>query len=375
LGGGVALCALAITLSACAAGAKIAPGGENAQTAIEAADAKTIAIAAVGDIMLGTDYPDESTLPPNDGAELFAYVAPILSAADLTIGNLESAMIDGGKTSKCKQGAPRCFTFRTPTRYADRLKEAGFDAMNLANNHAYDFGEKGAASSRAALDERNISHTGDIGDIARLVINDLNISIIGFAPNSKYQHNINDLNLTQKLIASQKQNADIVIAFFHGGAEGGDKTRVIKGNEFHLGENRGDLIAFAHTAIDAGADLVVGSGPHVPRGLELYKDRLIAYSLGNFITWEMMNLSGFRALAPILEVTLSSNGVFIKGRIHSAIQIKLVAPRLDPTNAAFNLMRDLSIEDFGENAPFFDENGAILPAAPAAREIKYDYNL
>jgi poly-gamma-glutamate capsule biosynthesis protein CapA/YwtB (metallophosphatase superfamily) len=364
----------AIVFSACGAPTKIDVSTNESVADLNASDlnvsglqegqsrqAKTIVISAVGDIMLGTDYPNASTLPPDDGKAIFEQVAPILLSADIAIGNLESAMIDGGSTDKCKRGSPRCFTFRTPTRYAARLKEAGFDAMNIANNHSNDFGIDGAASSIRALDEQNISHTGLIGDIARLIANDLHISIIGFAPNSKYQHDINDLNLTQKLVALEKQKADIVVAFFHGGAEGGDKTRTPKESEFHLGENRGDLMAFARTAIDAGADLVIGSGPHVPRGLEIYKNRLIAYSLGNFATWEMMNLSGFRALAPILEVTLRGDGTFTKGRIYSAIQIKPGAPRIDPTNAAFNLMRDLSIEDFGENAPVFGENGEILP--------------
>ncbi|MDR0664242.1 MAG: CapA family protein [Helicobacteraceae bacterium] len=345
--------ALAAILSACGATMKVDPK--------VSAPAKTIVIAAVGDIMLGTDYPDESALPPDDGRGIFEQVASILRSADITIGNLESALTDGGKSDKCKREAPRCFTFRTPTRYAARLKEAGFDAMNLANNHNNDFGALGAKNSRLALDEQNISHTGSIGDIARLVVNDLNISIIGFAPNSRYQHDINDLNLTRKLVAEEKQSADLAIAFFHGGAEGGDKIHVIQGSEFHSGENRGDLIAFSRAAIDAGADLVIGSGPHVPRGLEIYKSRLIAYSLGNFATWEMMNLSGFRALSPILEVTLKDDGTFVKGKIYSTIQIKPGAPRIDPTNAAFNLMRDLSIEDFGENAPAFGENGEFLP--------------
>ncbi|MDR1450801.1 MAG: CapA family protein [Helicobacteraceae bacterium] len=338
---------VAIALSACSATTRNRSGA--------------IIVAAVGDIMMGTDYPDESTLPPDDAKGIFEEVAPILRSADLTVGNLEGALIDGGVTKKCRSNPPRCFAFRMPTRYAARLSEAGFDAMNLANNHFYDFGAQGEESSRLALDEQNVSYAGGIGGAARLVINDRNISIIGFAPNAARHNDINDLDMTGKIVASEKQRADLIVVFFHGGAEGGDKIRVIKGSEFHLGENRGDLVAFAHTAIDAGADLVVGSGPHVPRGLEIYKDRLIAYSLGNFATWKMMNLGGFRALAPILEVALDVDGRFIDGRIYSATQVPPGRPRLDPTNAAFNLMRDLSNEDFGYNAPLFAADGGILP--------------
>ncbi|MDR2034231.1 MAG: CapA family protein [Helicobacteraceae bacterium] len=364
---------LTIFISACSVSPKIEtlyePIAKRGETKIKTVNKNAIVVAAVGDIMIGTDYPDKSLLPPDDGKSMFAEVKPILQAADLTIGNLEGAMIDGGETRKCRYSVSlRCFTFRMPMRYAALLKEAGFNAMNLANNHSYDFGEQGAASARRALDEQNISHTGEIGDIARLIINNFNVSIIGFAPNANL-HSINDLNLTANLVSQEAKVADFVIVVFHGGAEGGDKIHTIRGHEFHWGEDRGDPIAFAHIAIDAGADLVVGHGPHVPRGMEIYKDRLIAYSLGNFATWEMMNLSGFRGLAPILEVTLASDGTFTRGKIHSAIQVKPGGPRIDPTNAAANLMRDLSIEDFGDSAPVFTNDDEILPIAPNTSAI------
>jgi poly-gamma-glutamate capsule biosynthesis protein CapA/YwtB (metallophosphatase superfamily) len=355
------LCALcALMLSACAAAVKT-QNDVNQSADTQYTVPKMLTIAAVGDIMLGTDYPSEITLPPDGGVGLLDETAPLLRAADIAIGNLEGAMIDGGETRKCKRGgSARCFTFRMPTRFAPLLKEAGFDVMNLANNHAYDFGANGAASTRRALDEQNIAHTGEFGDIARLSARDFNVSVIGFAPNAN-MHNINDLNETARLVSEEALISNVVIVVFHGGAEGDDKTHVIKGHEFHLGEDRGDLIAFAHTAIDAGADLVVGHGPHVPRGVEIYKERLIAYSLGNFATWEMMNLSGFRAFAPILEVTLSGEGVFTRGRIHSAVQVKPGGPRIDVTNAAAHFIRDLSIEDFALNAPKFTDDGGIFP--------------
>ena len=116
-----------------------------------------ITIAAVGDIMMGSTYPNDSRMPPNDGADLLKEVTPILSTADIAFGNLEGPMVDGGSSSKCSPGSTRCFAFRVPTRYGKYLKEAGFDVMSLANNHAGDFGDAGRTSTRRVLDELGIN--------------------------------------------------------------------------------------------------------------------------------------------------------------------------------------------------------------------------
>ncbi|MGH9554179.1 MAG: CapA family protein, partial [Terriglobales bacterium] len=118
-----------------------------------------ISIAAVGDIMLGSTYPETAPLPPEDGANLLAEVAPILTAADLAFGNLEGPMLEGGTTAKCSDEAARagrCYAFRVPPRYGGHLKKAGFDVMSLANNHVMDFGLEGRASSAKTLDELGI---------------------------------------------------------------------------------------------------------------------------------------------------------------------------------------------------------------------------
>ena len=89
-----------------------------------------------------------------------------------------------------------------------------------------------------------------------------------------------------------------------GGAEGSDKTHVTSGHEIFLGEDRGDLITFSHAVIDAGADVVFGHGPHVMRGMEFYKGRLIAYSLGNFCGYRVLGTAGFLGVGGVLKVTL-----------------------------------------------------------------------
>jgi Bacterial capsule synthesis protein PGA_cap len=114
---------------------------------------REIVVTAVGDVMLGTTFPDESGLPPNDGADLLKEVTPILKRGDIVFGNLEGPLVDGDGTSlKCRgKASGHCYAFRVPTRYGAHLKAAGFNVMGLANNHAMDFGEEGRTSSRQTL--------------------------------------------------------------------------------------------------------------------------------------------------------------------------------------------------------------------------------
>jgi hypothetical protein len=130
----------------------------------------TITIAAVGDIMLGSTSINDTFLPPNDGRDSLKVVTPILTAADIAFGNLEGPLIDGGTSTKCPPPKPpppgvaakpsRCFAFRSPTRYGKYLKDAGFDVLSVANNHASDFGDEGRVSTRKILDGLGVAHAG-----------------------------------------------------------------------------------------------------------------------------------------------------------------------------------------------------------------------
>src|SRR6185436_19838247 len=141
---------------------------------------------------------------------------------------------------------------------------------------------------------------------------------------------------------------DLVIVSFHGGAEGPKADHVMPGRELYLGENRGDLRAFTHAVVDAGADLVIGHGPHVLRGLELYQGRLIAYSLGNFATYGRFSLSGTQAIGAILHVDLAADGSFVSGKILPTQQVDKGLPRKDPASRAIAMMSRLSQADFGQ---------------------------
>lgn len=320
-----------------------------------------LTIAAVGDIMLGSPFPNESRMPPNDGADLLKAVTPILSAADIAFGNLEGPLADGGASAKCRPGSTRCFAFRMPTRYGKYLKEAGFDVLSVANNHASDFGDAGRSSTRQTLDALGIKHAGsDRGQYSTtyLDVKGNKVAFIGFATNA-LAPNVNDLAFARQLVLQADKIADIVVVSFHGGAEGTGSQNVPNRTEMFFGEARGNLPLFSRTVIDAGADLVLGHGPHVLRGIELYKDRLIAYSLGNFCTYGWFRLEAETALTMILEVKLDDDGKFVGGTIHPGKQEGRGIPVIDESKTAIRVVRNLSVADFGPNAPRIDDDGTI----------------
>lgn len=318
----------------------------------------SITIAAVGDIMLGTATRGDK--PPNDGADMLKDFAPVLSAADITFGNLEGPLADSGVSAKCGASAKNCFAFRVPTRYGKYLKDSGFDVMNLANNHAGDFGDAGRASTRRTLDELGIKHAGSDRDSFAMTVLEakgIKVAFIGFGHNSIVP-NVNELDAAKRLVEKASSQADIVVVSFHGGAEGIPAQHVPRGPEAFYGESRGNLRDFARTVIDAGADLVIGHGPHVLRGMEIYKDRAIAYSMGNFATYGF-GLGGELGLTGVFEFTLRADGTFEKGILHSGQQLGKGGPRPDKSGQAIKKVRALSISDFGPDAPKINDDGTF----------------
>jgi len=318
-----------------------------------------ISIAAVGDMMIGTDYPQDH-LPDDDGVGFLAAVTPVIAAADIAIGNLEGVLVDGGEPGKKCSNPAACYLFRSPTRYAEHYRKAGFDALSLANNHARDFGEEGRSNSMDALRAADITHSGREGTTAILRRGDIFVAFLAFAV-TKNSNMLLDYELAFEMIAAHAEEHDIVIVSFHGGAEGVDVTHIPFAEEEYYDEPRGDVVWFARGAVDAGADLVVGHGPHVVRGMERYKERLIAYSLGNFATYYGISVAGIKGIAPILSVTLDGNGKFIAGQITSTVQLRPAGPSIDDKQRALNLLRGLSIDDFSNPGIRFMPDGKLLP--------------
>lgn len=317
-----------------------------------------MSVAAVGDVMLGTDFPRNRL--PGDGAVLLREVTPVLQNVDIAFGNLEGVLLDGGEPVKQCKNPDACYLFRSPSRYAAHLQAAGFDLMSLANNHARDFGEKGRDASMQSLREHGIHHTGRQGDIASWTVNGLKIAAIAYAPFIGSHDMLDTVQMVEQ-VRRLKQGHDIVLVSFHGGAEGEDALHLPFAQETYYGERRGDVVAFARRAVEAGADLVLGHGPHVPRAMELYRGRLIAYSLGNFATYYGMSVSGLKGVAPLLEVRLDRRGRLVEGRIHSFRQQRPAGPVRDASGTAARLIARLSKADFADPALAFDPEGYFYP--------------
>jgi hypothetical protein len=316
-----------------------------------------LTLAAVGDIMLGTDFP-ENILPDDDGVGFLQAVTPILSAPDVTFGNLEGVLMDGGEPVKQCKNPKICFLFRSPTRYAAYLKAAGFDVMSLANNHARDFGEEGRSSSMAALDAVGILHSGREGTVASWIANGRRVALVAFAPNVG-ANSLNDPQIGLPLVSQLAATHDIVIVSFHGGAEGNGAEVLPFAREIFAGEDRGNVVEFARSMVDAGADVVIGHGPHVVRAMELYRDRFIAYSLGNFATYYGISVEGNRGIAPILLLTLDDDGRFVSGQVEATTQVRPAGPTLDPSKTVIDLLRTLTATAFPDGLLQIREDGAL----------------
>lgn len=320
----------------------------------------TISITAVGDIMLGSAFPSKNNLPPDDAINSFDAVLAFLKG-DIVFGNLEGCFLNSGNSTKCKGLNPNnCYAFRMPDRYGKIIKDAGFNVLSIANNHVGDFDARGRKNTAKILDSLQIKYAGQLDKPFDLFeIDSVKYAFCAFAPNENTV-SIKDINNAKLLVAELKKQADIVIVSFHGGGEGAKFEHVTRKTEIFYKENRGNVYAFAHGVIDAGADVVLGHGPHVTRAVEVYKNKFIAYSLGNFCTYGMFSLKGSNAYAPLLQLKISSKGDFLYADVISIKQDKVDRLTIDENFTAFKKMKLLTETDFRENLLKFETNRISL---------------
>ena len=317
-------------------------------------------IIGVGDIMLGSNYPSD-LLPKND-TNILENTQDVLQNADITVGNLEGTLFDTGGTPKSCDNPNVCYAFRMPSKYGKYLKKAGFDYLSIANNHSNDFGQTGIKETIQNLNNLNIKYSG-IKGIAESTISEKNgkkFGFVSFAPNSATVK-LNDYNYAKKLISELKSKVDIVIVMFHGGAEGAGAEHITRGHEIFHGEDRGNVYEFAHFAIDNGADIVFGQGPHVTRAIELYKNKFISYSGGNFATFGKINVSGSMGIAPIFKIKIDNNGNFVSGEVIPVRQTyESAGPFIDSEKLAIKKIISLNKSDFPNgNGLSVTNNGKI----------------
>jgi hypothetical protein len=320
--------------------------------AVSRLDKVTVTITDVGDMNFGTN----GRFPPGGAASLFTGVGRELRS-NLTVGNLETALGSSGVT-KCEAGASNCFAFQAPADDARAVRHAGFAAVNVANNHTDDAGPVGVQETDTALHDAHLRWTGRPGQITYLRRRGIRIALLGFAPYS-YDSNLLDIPAAVRAVRRAAAHARLVIVFIHAGAEGAGAQHVHRGMETYLGEKRGNPIAFSHAVIRAGADLVLGSGPHVLRAMQWYHGRLIAYSLGNFVGYYTLGLNGVTADSAILRVRLRADGTFVSGHVTPIRLVGGGTPELDPSHTAIELINSLSRSDMGASAVRISPRGRI----------------
>jgi len=312
-----------------------------------------ITIGWVGDTTPGSKYGN----PPNNGRALFAQVRDELRAPDLMIANLEGTYSLPGP-SKCDgSDSSLCFAFQAPPLYGRALRWSGIDFVSLANNHSHDYLANGLEQTKATLQKNGIEYAGLPGQITSVDVRGVKVAVLAFSPYS-WNQSLLDIPAAQELVRKADRRSDLVVVLFHAGAEGQDKYHTPTGTEYAFGENRGDPRGFAHGVVDAGADLVLGSGPHVVRGIERYKRRMIAYSLGNFAGWDNFGLSGNLGLSGLLTAEIDSKGRLRGGRWLSLRLAEPGYPVVDPSHASARFVDRLSAEDFPKTYPM-DGTGTI----------------
>ncbi|HJS47671.1 MAG TPA: CapA family protein, partial [Gemmatimonadales bacterium] len=343
-----------------------------------------------GDINLGT-----TTLPggvPPDGGRGLLAATESLLAGDLVVGNFEGALADSGAPEKCDRmereaerrarkagrrrttadrAALRCYAFATPTALAPRLPEAGFTHLNLANNHANDMGPEGLVRTARTFDSLGVAVYGPHGRVALDTLRRGDsltvVGLVGFAT-YPFAFDLLDLERTRAVVDSVRRLVDVLIVTFHGGAEGAAAAATPDSMEYLGSEPRGDLRRWARVAIEAGADAVVGHGPHVLRGVEFHRGRPIAYSLGNFLTYRGFSLAPPLHLTAVLQLRLAGDGTFLGGRVIPLVQRPRAGPAPDSTGAALDFVRARSAEDFPGTGAVFREDGSFRERGPGNGE-------
>ena len=323
-----------------------------------------VRVCAGGDVVLGTNldtaWATRATVRLGrpvaaypDPGWLLAPLAPLVADADVVLLNVEGAIGDGMAPPKCRPGSTHCYAFRQPVPVAAALRGLADSAAiigNLANNHAMDAGAAGLAATQGYLADAGVAVTG-VDTLATVVVTSRgdSVAFLGFST-AQAGPDPRDLAGVSRHVARTAQRYRRVVVTMHMGAEGASAQRTADVTETYLGENRGNSVAFARTAVDAGASVVIGHGPHVMRASEWRGDALILYSLGNLLTYGPFSMREPNSRGAIACVTLDEEGRVEGAALRSTYQRPpgIVAP--DPTGRAAWLVDSLSQLDFPATA-------------------------
>lgn len=334
-----------------------------------------IRVCAGGDVTLGTNLDTAwmrrggARLRAEHGlsdepASLVAPLRPLFADADIVLLNVETAIGRGPAKTKCGPRSKNCYAFRSPPSAAAALRSLGRDDAyvigNVANNHARDAGDVGVDSTISHLHRATVLVTGADTLATPVVLRGgTTVAVLGFYAGDMVTDARNIAAVSRHVARAVEQYGTVVVTA-HIGAEGIGWQRVGDSTEFFLESriDRGNPVAFARAAIDAGAALVVGHGPHVLRAAEWRGDRLALYSLGNLVTYGPFNNAEPINRGAVACADLDGASV-VGADLRATVQIAPGVVMQDPAGRALRLIDSLSVLDFPGSGARVDPWGEL----------------
>jgi hypothetical protein len=344
-------------------------------------DSAMVRVCAGGDVTLGTNLDTAWVVRARKGGErglrafpdpdsLLAPLRPLVSDADILLINVEGAIGEGVvEDGKCRPESTMCYAFRQPPRTAAAIRRLGGATTqvigNVANNHARDAGDDGLLETRRLLELASVSVTG-MDTIATPVVTGGGdtVAFLGYSPSGGPDPR--DLDAVKRQVARAAARWPRLVVTMHMGAEGAAAQRTPDSTEIFIGIDRGNAVAFARAAAESGADLVVGHGPHVMRGAEWWWGTLIAYSLGNLVTYGPFTLTEPLNRGGLLCADLDDEGRVADAVFRATWQIARGRVRPDPQDRASILADSLSRLDFPQTGAAFVRETRILRQSAAS---------
>jgi hypothetical protein len=332
-------------------------------------------ICAGGDVLLGNNLDTlwanaasaslgQPVTPFPDPDYLLAPLRPLVADADVVLLNIEGAVGEGAAPSKCRPGSTTCYAFRQPVEVAVSLGRFAAPAEvvgNVANNHANDAGPEGFLATLRHLSDAGVAITG-ADTLPTLVITSSGrdtVAVLGFST-FRAGSDARDLDAVRRHVARAFARYRRVVVSVHMGAEGRGADRTRDATENFLGEDRGNPVAFAHTALESGAAFVVGHGPHVLRAAEWQGDALVFYSLGNLLTYGPFNQREPNNRGAIVCASVDPAGRVLRATVHSTVQRPpgIVIP--DPSGRGSFIVDSLGRLDFPTSGAKVIADGTVI---------------
>lgn len=334
-----------------------------------------IRICSGGDVTLGTNL-DTAWMRrgaarlraehgvSGDPASLLAPLRSLFADADIVLINVETAIGIGPARTKCGPRSKNCYAFRSPPSAGAAIRSLGradaFVVGNVANNHARDAGDVGVDSTIANLQRATVLVTGADTLATPIVLRDgVTVGILGFYAGDMV-NDARNIAAVRRHVARAVEQYGTVVVNAHIGAEGISWQRVGDSTEFFLESriDRGNPVAFGRAALDAGAALVIGHGPHVLRAGEWRDDRLTLYSLGNLVTY-----GPFNNVEPINRGAVAcadlAGASVVGADLRPTVQIAPGVVTKDPAGRALRLVDSLSRLDFPVTGVRVDQWGEL----------------